>query len=253
MKVPTLFGVLNLSPDSTTKISVAQGEEQVLQRAALLRDKGADVIDIGARSTWEFAEILDDAAEWAELEPALRLLKGHGFAVSIDTWSPNTAIAAAGAEADVVNFVGSDYDEGMLNRLADSPCRFVMTWMPYVDPYAMRDAEPVRPTVAGIRHFFEEKLELTDRAGIRDVILDPNIGILHHSYKGREKVFLQAEVVAGMPEFAKLKRPLLIHSPRQDDENGRAIIASYILQQKPDCIRTHYPELIRELQEFAHA
>lgn len=253
MNEPILLGVLNLSPDSTTRVSVAVGEEQILRRATALRNAGASFIDIGARSTWEFAERIEESDEWRLLEPALRLLRAAGFAVSIDTWSPATAVAAAKAGAEMINYVGSAYPEDMLRALADSPAAMVVTWMPYDDPYAMRDAKPVRPTVPVIRSFFEDVLEQTDRCGLEKVILDPNIGILHHSFKGKEKVFLQAEVVNALPEFAKLKRPLLIHSPRQDDENGRAIIASYILQQRPDYIRTHYPELIRDLLEFRHA
>lgn len=253
MYSPKLLGVLNLSPDSTTRVSVAVGEQQVLERAAALRESGADFVDIGARSTWEFAERIDEDAEWRELEPVITLLHRHGFAVSVDTWSPQTAMRAADARAKIVNYVGSHYSDEMLSRIADLPTALIVTWMPYEDPYAMRDAAPVRPDVAVIRRFFEQVLERTSAAGVENVILDPNLGILHHSYKGREKVFLQAEVVAGVPAFRELGKPILLHSSRQDDENGRAIIASYILQQQPDYIRTHYPALIRELQSYADA
>lgn len=253
MYCPRLLGVANISPDSTTKVSVASSLDALRRRAEQLVQDGVEYIDIGARSTWEFAEILDEDQECELLLPGLELLKREGYRVSVDTWGPRTAILALRAGVDMLNFTGSDYQEAMLEAVRDAGAELVSTYMPFTDPYEMRHAPVHQPTIDSICSFFREVLEKTSRVGLSRVILDPNVGILHHRIAGREKLVVQARIIAGLPTFrTTLGCPLLVHSSRQDDENGRSIIGSYVISQKPEYIRTHYPALIQELLGYAN-
>lgn len=250
---PEILGVLNLSLDSTTRVSVAATRDEILERARTLREAGATYVDIGARSTWEFAEIVSDEIESDRLTSNIRLLKGEGYQVSVDTWSPATAVAAVEAGADLINYTGSLFSEEMLRAIERYEAALAVSFMPYEDPYAMRSAPRVTNGWPPILTFFEQVLPVIRRHEIAPVILDPNIGIMHHSIAGREKVFRQAEVITQLELLKRFGCPRMIHSPRQDDPNGRAIFAAFVLNQRPEYIRTHYPELMRELLEYADA
>jgi dihydropteroate synthase len=248
---PEILGVLNLSLDSTTRVSVAANRDEVLDRARALRDAGATYIDIGARSTWEFAEVVGDDVESGRLMPCIAVLKDEGHQVSVDTWSPATAVAAVEAGADMINYTGSLFPEEMLRAIERHEAALAVSFMPYMDPYSMRSAPRIANGWRPILAFFENVLPAIRRHEIAPVILDPNIGIMHHSIAGREKVFRQAGVITQLQRLKRFGCPTMIHSPRQDDPNGRAIFAAFILCQRPDYIRTHYPELMRELLEYA--
>ncbi len=247
MYQPSILGVLNISRDSTTRVSVAETEEQILERAAALSRAGAAYIDVGARSTWEFAEIISDEREQEELVPVVQLLKQGGYRVSADTWSPTTAMAVVQAGADMLNYTGRDLPSEMLAAVAEQGASLVVTYMPYDDPYVMRTAPRIRPTISRLQEYFASALAVVRRYEVGDVILDPNIGIVHHSYQGNEKLWVQAAVIAHLNDLNDLGCPLLIHSPRSDDANARAIMGSFVLQQRPAYVRTHFPELMFEL------
>lgn len=248
---PEIVGVLNLSLDSTTRVSVAASSEDMLERARILRDAGATYIDVGARSTWEFAEKVSDDVECERLTPNVRRLKDEGFRVSVDTWSPMTAVATLEAGADMINYTGARIPEEMLQAIERYEAALTVSFMPYDDPYQMRNAPRHGNDWNSILAYFDSVLPSIRRFNIAPVVLDPSIGIMHHSIDGREKVFVQAAVITQLEKLRRFGCPTMIHSPRQDDPNGRAIFAAFILHQRPDYIRTHYPELMRELLQYA--
>lgn len=250
---PEILGVLNLSLDSTTRVSVAAGRDEMLERARVLKSAGVAYIDIGARSTWQFAERFSDEIEYERLVPNVRLLKEQGYRVSVDTWSPATAVATLDSGADLINYTGSLFPDEMLQAIERHEAALAVSYMPFNDPYHMRDSGPVPGGWSSILSYFDRVLPLIRRFEIAPVILDPNIGIMHQSIDGREKVFRQAAVISQLERLERFGCPTMIHSPRQDDANGRAIFASFILNKRPHYIRTHYPELMRELLEYDDA
>jgi dihydropteroate synthase len=250
---PEILGVLNLSLDSTTRVSVAAGRDEMLERARVLKAAGATWIDVGARSTWQFAERFSDEIECERLVPNVRLLKGHSYRVSVDTWSPATAVATVEAGADMINYTGSQFPDEMLQAIERHEAALAVSYMPFNDPYHMRDSGPLPCGWPSILSYFDRVLRVIRRFGIAPVILDPNIGIMHQSIDGMEKVFRQAAVITQIERLERFGCPTMIHSPRQDDANGRAIFAAFILNKRPHYIRTHYPELMRELLEYDDA
>ena len=68
---PTLLGVVNLSPESMVKDSIALGADAALERAKALREHGVSVLDVGGRSITPDAPPIDDAEEQARLDALL--------------------------------------------------------------------------------------------------------------------------------------------------------------------------------------
>ena len=67
---PRILGVLNLSPESMVRESIATEDAAVAARAADLTRAGADWIDLGGRSITPDAPKIGDDAERARLAPA---------------------------------------------------------------------------------------------------------------------------------------------------------------------------------------
>src|ERR1035438_3450973 len=60
---PAIMGVINLSADSWYRESVCFSAESAVRRGQVMRDQGADIIDVGAESTLAQAARVDEAAQ----------------------------------------------------------------------------------------------------------------------------------------------------------------------------------------------
>lgn len=85
---PRLMGVLNLSRESFYPGSFVEGED-VLSRARAMVDHGADILDLGARSTAPWSPVISVTEETRRLRAGLELLLEHidefPVLLSIDT------------------------------------------------------------------------------------------------------------------------------------------------------------------------
>ena len=66
---PAIMGVLNLSADSWYRESVCLTPESAVRRGRVLKEQGADLVDVGAESTLAGAARVDDAGQNARLLP----------------------------------------------------------------------------------------------------------------------------------------------------------------------------------------
>src|SRR4051794_11252108 len=60
---PAIMGVINLSPDSWYRESVCLSAESAIRRARVLREQGADLVDVGAESTLAHAARIDEGTQ----------------------------------------------------------------------------------------------------------------------------------------------------------------------------------------------
>lgn len=244
---PTLLGILNLSPESMVRHSIARTPDEILERAALLIRSGADLIELGARSITPDAPRVDDAEERARLLPALDLLKQRGYRVAVDTWSPATAVAALDRGVDLVGFTGAELGDDLLDALRASGVAVALTYMPYGDPYRMRDARPVRHDMSDIvGHLAPRVREARDR-GIERIAVDPNVGIIHPEVDDHAKIHQQLDVLWNLDALRALDCEILLYAATKPERLARILFASAVLHAGPDLIRTHHPETLVRL------
>ncbi|MEN9496255.1 MAG: hypothetical protein RLZZ137_1295 [Cyanobacteriota bacterium] len=243
----TLLGVINLSPESMVSDSVVTDREQLLQRAAWLTDQGCAVLDLGARSITPTAAMINDEEEQRRLLPALQLLRQQGYRVSVDTWSPDTVRAALEAGATDINFTGAVLDAATLAAVAASGASLILTYMPYGDAYRMRTAAPVAYRLQGLLEHLAPRVEQARAAGVREVIIDPNLGIIHPSTDEIGKVQLQNSVLWNLERLRVLECPILLYAARKPERLARILFASNVLYAGADWIRTHHPDLIQAM------
>ena len=105
---PAIMGVINLSPDSWYRESVCLTAESAIRRGRVLREQGAEIIDVGAESTLPQAARVGEAAQTTKLLPVIKGLRESGILVSIETYEPAVARVCLEAGANILNLTGSD-------------------------------------------------------------------------------------------------------------------------------------------------
>ncbi len=165
-----IMGIINLSKESFYKGSVVH-EDSVLDAALKMIDEGADLIDLGARSTWPLAQKISKEEERSRLIPALRFLKNIAVPVSVDTMFSDIADDALDAGARIINDVsGFTADERMADVAKEYGCPVILMASNKVpgDPVGM-DA---------IMDSLEKRISFAQERGIDpdNIIIDPGIG-----------------------------------------------------------------------------
>jgi dihydropteroate synthase len=244
---PRVLGVLNVSPESIVRESVASSPKEIEARARELTAAGADWIDLGGRSITPEVPMIGDAEEQKRLLPALRLLCHSGYAVSVDTWSEATAVAALGAGARAINFTGAAIESATLDAIAASSALVFLTFMPYANAYEMRAAPPARVGIEAILDHLAPKVDAARAAGISQVVIDPNVGIIHPAIDDETKIHQQLEIIWNLDALRSLGCPILLYAARKPERLARIMMASAILHAQADYIRTHTPEMIEQL------
>lgn len=180
MQRPTLVGILNLTPDSFSGDGVAG--EDALERAELLCDAGADILDLGAESTRPGATPLSAAEEWARLGPVLQGILAQRWRprvrLSVDTRHYETAERALALGVELINDVGGLDDKAMAEVLEEHDCDVVVMHHLGLPADAAKTLPEVADVVAEVLRW---KAEVTARAEARGIarhrlIYDPGIG-----------------------------------------------------------------------------
>ena len=165
-----VMGVINLSKESFYSGSVVRADS-VLNAAVKMIEEGADLIDIGARSTWPLAQKISKEEERSRLIPAIRQLRDISVPISVDTMFADLASEALDEGADIINDVsGFTSNEIMENTVREHGCPVILMASNKVpgDPVGM---DAVMSTLAGIISQAEEKGIDPD-----SIIIDPAIG-----------------------------------------------------------------------------
>lgn len=242
-----LLGVINLSPESMVTDSIALDLEAVAARAEKLRERGVSIMDLGGRSITPDAPPVDDAREQARLAPAVTHLVHRGEVVSVDTWSSETALCALGWGARFINFTGRRASPELYEGVAHSGASICLTFMPYADAYAMRERPRIPLRVDAIMDHLGPELIRARRAGVTDVVIDPNLGIIHPENDDFQKIHQQMEVLGQMPVLRSLGVPIMLYAARKPERLARIMMAEAVIRAEPDYIRTHEPEILQAL------
>ncbi|GAA5196961.1 dihydropteroate synthase [Rugosimonospora acidiphila] len=172
------MGVLNVTPDSFSDGGRYADLDAALAHGVLMRDQGADLIDIGGESTRPGAERIDADTEIRRVLPVITELAAAGVPMSIDTTRASVAAAALEAGAGVVNDVsGGLADPTMAKVVAEAGCPWVlMHWRGH--SRHMGQLARYGDVVAEVRAELALRVEEALAAGVaRDkIILDPGLG-----------------------------------------------------------------------------
>jgi dihydropteroate synthase len=217
---------------------VARSVDEALLMADRYRSWGAALIDLGGQSSHYDNPTLDEADEIARVVPVIESLVAEGHLVSIDTWKPAVAEAAAVAGAVIVNDTGGLRDDEMREVVAATGVAAVAVHVEGANPHAVGEVEIRSDKAAATAEGFSRLLDELEAAGIEEVILDPGIAL---NYRGDYSAYtaMQLEVIASSEHLHDLGRPLLIPIPRKRDGHRVAAYIALALEHGADIIRVH--------------
>ncbi len=177
-----LVGIVNVTPDSFSDGGDAFLPEEAIARVAQCFLEGAAVVDIGAQSTRPGAEFISAPQEWQRLEEvlpeAVRLARGCGGTVSVDTFHPEVAQKALALGVDWINDVTGLENPAMVEVVRASACRLVLMHSLGVPPQRDFTLDAGQDPLHVLNDYFLRRIEALQAAGIEKsrLLLDPGIG-----------------------------------------------------------------------------
>ena len=208
---PRLMGILNVTPDSFSDGGRFLGAEAALAQAGAMAT-GAEIIDIGGRSTRPGAVEVAIDEEVARTAPVIRALRTGGLAapISIDTRKAEVAKAALAAGANLVNDVSAfDFDPALGALVAQSGAPVVLMHAQGV-PATMQDDPHYADVLLDVYDALATRLVRAEALGIdrARIILDPGIGF------GKTQAHNLA-LLRGLSLFHGLGCPILLGTSRK--------------------------------------
>ena len=207
---PVVMGVLNVTPDSFSDGGRYADLGAAVDHAVIMRQEGADLVDVGGESTRPGAGRIDADTERARVVPVIRELAAAGVPMSIDTTRASVAAAALDAGAGAVNDVsGGLADPEMKRVVADAGCPWVlMHWRGH--SAQMRDLAIYHDVVKEVCAELRERVDDAVAGGVElaKIILDPGLGFAkmpEHNW----------ELTVHLDQIAALGHPVLIGASRK--------------------------------------
>jgi dihydropteroate synthase len=166
-----IMAVVNVTPDSFSGDGL-EDAEAASARATAQWGEHADILDIGGESTRPGYQPIDDSVEIGRVVPVIKTVRRclPQAPVSVDTYKPAVARAAAAAGADLVNSVWGVSDP-LLDVVAE-------LGMPIVAMHNQSDTVYDGPVEDAVLRYLDDCARRATSRGIAPerIILDPGIG-----------------------------------------------------------------------------
>ncbi len=205
------MGVLNITPDSFSDGGEYLDSEAAIARALQLEHDGADILDVGGESTRPGAAAVSSEEELRRILPVIQQLRGKlRIPMSVDTRSADVAEAALDAGAEIINDVSALRADPRLAEVARHARAPLILMHMRGTPRTMQQGPFARDVIRDITVGLREAVARAKRAGLAktQLLLDPGIGF----GKKYEQNF---EILARLPEFARLGCPIVIGTSRK--------------------------------------
>jgi dihydropteroate synthase len=206
-----VMGVLNVTPDSFSDGGKFLDPERAIDHALGMERAGADLLDIGGESTRPGSSSTPAEEELARILPVLEGLRDRlKIPISIDTQKANVAEAAITAGAEIINDIsGLKNDPQLAGVAARNRVPLILMHM-RGEPRSMQKGPFARNVIQDVIRGLRASVAVARKAGVAksQIILDPGIGF--------GKSFSQNyELLARLPELAKLSFPLMVGTSRK--------------------------------------
>jgi dihydropteroate synthase len=212
-KRPLIMGILNVTPDSFSDGGMFYDSAKAVQRAQLMVEEGADIIDVGGESTRPGSDPVEVEEQLARVLPVIETLDcqlSPRRMISVDTTRAEVAEAALKAGADLINDISAGTDDPrMFETVAKWGVPMVLMHMKGT-PKTMQDSPSYVDVVGEVILFLEGQAAKARQAGIaqENVIIDPGIGF----GKRRED---NLRLMASLERFVETGYPVLLGTSRK--------------------------------------
>jgi len=242
---PYQFGVINLSRHSTYRESISHGVGGALYRARRMTLEGCVMIDVGAESTDDTADLIDIDGQIAKLIPVVKALADDGILVSAETYHIDVARAALEAGAGVINLTGRIDDPAFYEMIARHDAGLILCYTPGNNARSRDELPTADGLVERQLAFFRERLELATAAGVERIWIDPGFGFALNLPDGADRVRYQTESMLQAFRFRVLGWPVCVtmvasvYLFKDEVRCGETCSATLALLSKANLMRSH--------------
>lgn len=202
-----VMGILNVSYDSPVTQSVFDPRE-ALARAIELHHNGAEIIDVGAHSTKAGGLDLDPQEEIERVCPVIEAISGEGIPVSVDTWTPAVARAAASAGVHLLNDVTGLTHPEMVAIAVEYRLPAVVMHMRGKPKLHYEVDQHYEDIVEEVRAFLSDRTAVLHSAGVPQVWIDPGFAF-------GKRADDNVRLLNGLPMLVDTGDPVLISASRK--------------------------------------
>jgi dihydropteroate synthase len=206
-----VMGVLNITPDSFSDGGAYLDSEDAIARALQIENDGADILDIGGESTRPGATAISSEEELRRILPVIQVLRGKlRIPMSVDTRRANVAEVALAAGAEILNDVSALQMDPRLADVARHARAPLILMHMRGTPQTMQRGPFARDVIRDVMAGLRDAVARAKRAGLAktQLLLDPGIGF-------GKKHGQNFEILARLPEFARLACPIVIGTSRK--------------------------------------
>lgn len=175
---PLIMGILNITPDSFYSQSRISSQQELIDKAGVLLEDGADILDIGAQSTRPGSEFLSTQEELDRLGDLISAIKASlpKSIISIDTFYAEVARQAIKDGASIINDIsGGSLDQAMFPTAAELKVPYILTHMRGT-PQTMQDHCNYTDVILDVAKELSTKINELHKLGVSDIIIDPGFG-----------------------------------------------------------------------------
>jgi dihydropteroate synthase len=206
-----VMGVLNVTPDSFSDGGLFLNADAAVARAVAMEAAGADIVDVGGESTRPGSLGVSAETELARVLPVIEKLRGKiRIPISVDTSKAEVAEAAAAAGVEIVNDVTALRNDPRIAEIVRRRKLALVLMHMRGKPRTMQKTPFARDVLRDVADGLRHAVAVARRAGIAKsrIVLDPGIGF-GKSYEQN------CELLARLPELARLGYPLLVGTSRK--------------------------------------
>jgi len=246
LTVPSVMGILNITPDSFFEGSRIHDIDDALFRVEAFLKEGAKFIDLGAYSSRPGARDITANEELRRLIPFVEAIHKQlpEAILSIDTFRAKVAKEAIQAGAHIVNDISAgNLDEKMFETIAALNVPYIIMHMKGT-PQNMREMASYADINMEISNYFSSKITALVALGVKDIIIDPGFGFsktIDHNYELLQH--LEDLHIFGMPILIGVSRKGMIHKLLNTDAesslNGTSVVNTIALLKGANILRVH--------------
>jgi dihydropteroate synthase len=175
---PKIMGVINANDDSFFSGSRFSGDEAVAKIEKMI-EEGADIIDIGGVSSRPGSEYCGLEEELRRVTPIIKEIYKRNLyqkaIFSIDSFAPEVIDLALNSGFKIANDITGLSDENVAKVVGKYNASVCIMHMKGT-PKNMQNKPFYENVILEVDNFFKERIEIAQKHGIEDIILDVGIG-----------------------------------------------------------------------------
>jgi dihydropteroate synthase len=254
---PLVMGIINITSDSFYPGSRFNNLDDILKQAEKMLNEKADIIDIGGQTTKPGSRPIAADEELKKIVPAVEAIQRNfpeSF-ISIDTFYGIVAKEAVAAGACIINDVSAGkMDETMIETAGSLNIPYILMHM-QGKPGDMQKNPVYENVTKEILDFFIHETDRCQKAGIKDVIIDPGFGF-------GKTIPQNFELLRNLSVFKMLDRPILAGLSRKSTIsktlgvsaeqalNGTTVLDTIALMNGANILRVHDVKEAKEAVEL---